>query len=91
MYAKDYASQGQHRSIALIMKLAQAYILSEETSDAPCILLDDVMSELDAGRQEFVMSKIRDMQVIITCCGEEALRGRAAGGKVIKINSGRVI
>lgn len=91
MYAKDYASQGQHRSIALIMKLAQAYILSEETGDAPCILLDDVMSELDAGRQEFVMSKIRDMQVIITCCGEEALRGRAAGGKVIKINSGRVI
>ena len=49
------------------------------------------MSELDAGRQEFVMSKIRDMQVIITCCGEEAMRGRAAGGKVIKINSGRVI
>lgn len=91
MYAKDFASQGQHRSIALILKLSQAYILCEETDDPPCILLDDVLSELDAARQSFVMNKIRDMQVLITCCDEELIRtGIEGSGKLFRIESGRV-
>lgn len=91
MYAKDFASQGQHRSVALILKLAQAYILSEETRDPPCIMLDDVLSELDAARQSFVINKIKDMQVIITCCDEELMRSEIrGGGKVMKIDSGRI-
>jgi DNA replication and repair protein RecF len=91
MYAKDFASQGQHRSIALILKLSQAYILKGETNDPPCILLDDVLSELDAARQGFVMNKIKDMQVLITCCDEDLIRtGIEGSGKLFRIASGRV-
>ncbi len=87
---RDFASQGQHRSIALVMKLAQAYILAEETGEAPCILLDDVLSELDPSRQEFVVSKINGMQVFITCCDDSfPLEGRR--GKMYRIKDGRII
>ena len=88
--ARGFASQGQHRSVALVMKLAQAYILAEETGDAPCILLDDVLSELDPSRQEFVVSKIDGMQVFITCCDDSVpFEGRR--GKLYKIKNGRII
>lgn len=66
--SREYGSQGQNRSIALILKLAQAYILSDELKDSPVILLDDVLSELDKNRQNFIFSKIKNMQVFITCC-----------------------
>ncbi len=88
MYMKDYASQGQHRSAALIMKLAQAYILSEETDDPPCILLDDVMSELDVSRRSFIMNKIGGMQVMITCCDEELIK--QYDGRLFRVEAGRV-
>ncbi len=65
---REHGSQGQQRSAALILKLAQAYILFEETDDPPVILLDDVLSELDRKRQQFVLSHIDKMQVFITCC-----------------------
>ncbi|MCD7742123.1 MAG: DNA replication/repair protein RecF [Ruminococcus sp.] len=90
MYAKDYASQGQHRSIALILKLAQAYILTDETKDPPCILLDDVLSELDKARQSFVMKKIKGMQVIITCCDEQLIKSSTTDSKLFYIENGRV-
>ncbi len=66
--AKDYGSQGQNRSAALCLKLGQAYILYEETNDMPVILLDDVLSELDKSRKDFVLSQIANMQIFITCC-----------------------
>ena len=66
--AKDFGSQGQNRSAALSMKLGQAYILFEETSDMPVILLDDVLSELDKSRRDFIISKLKGMQIFITCC-----------------------
>ncbi|SDA31581.1 DNA replication and repair protein RecF [Ruminococcus sp. YE71] len=88
LYMKDYASQGQHRSAALIMKLSQAYILTEETGDPPCILLDDVMSELDLGRRSFIMNKIGGMQVMITCCDEELVKQYS--GRLFRIESGHV-
>ena len=66
--SREYGSQGQQRSIALILKLAQAYILLEETDEAPVILLDDILSELDMSRQKFILSSIKNMQVLITCC-----------------------
>lgn len=66
--SREYGSQGQNRSVALVLKLAQAYILKDELDDSPVILLDDVLSELDLSRQDFVLSKIKDMQVFITCC-----------------------
>ncbi|MDO5125207.1 MAG: DNA replication/repair protein RecF [Ruminococcus sp.] len=88
---RDFASQGQHRSLALILKLAQAYILTEETKDAPCILLDDVLSELDVSRQKFVISKINDMQVFITCCNMNIPFDKNSSGKIFFIENGRIV
>lgn len=87
--ARDFASQGQHRSLALILKLAQAYILTEETDDAPVILLDDVLSELDPSRQEFVISRIDKMQVFITCCDENIPLNKS--GKIYRICGGEIV
>ena len=86
---REFASQGQHRSTALVLKLSQAYILTEETEDPPVILLDDVMSELDRSRQEFVINKISDMQVFITCCDMNELIG-SSDGELYIIENGRV-
>ncbi len=75
--AKDFGSQGQNRSAALAMKLGQAFILCEETTEMPVILLDDVLSELDKSRREFIISKLSGMQVFITCCEPAGrLKGR---------------
>ncbi|MGN0601631.1 MAG: DNA replication/repair protein RecF [Oscillospiraceae bacterium] len=87
---RDFASQGQHRSLALVMKLSQAYILMEEIDDAPCILLDDVLSELDLSRQRFVISKINDMQVFITCCDKNIPFDKKTKGKMFFIDQGRI-
>ncbi|MBR6873751.1 MAG: DNA replication/repair protein RecF [Ruminococcus sp.] len=87
--ARDFASQGQHRSIALVLKLAQANILLEESGEAPVFLLDDVLSELDPSRQEFVISKIDNMQVFITCCDGSIPENKS--GKLYRISGGRIV
>lgn len=87
---RDFASQGQHRSAALILKLAEAYILADEIDDSPCILLDDVLSELDFSRQKFVLSKIKDMQVFITCCDKNIPFDKNNGGKLFFIENGMI-
>ena len=76
-YARIFASQGQQRSIALAMKMAEGEI-SRMTGDKeyPVFLFDDVLSELDASRRAFLLEKIRDRQVIMTCC-ETNLLGSA--------------
>lgn len=89
--SRDFASQGQHRSIALILKLSQAYILAEEIDDFPCILLDDVLSELDLSRQKFVISKIHNMQVFITCCDKNIPFDSKMHGKLFNIEKGRIV
>lgn len=86
---RDFASQGQHRSAALVLKLSQAYILTDETDDSPVILLDDVMSELDRSRQEFVINKIGRMQVFITCCDMNDVI-TSSRGKLYIIENGRM-
>ena len=86
---REFASQGQHRSAALVLKLSQAYILTDETDDPPVILLDDVMSELDRSRQEFVMTKINNMQVFITCCDMNEVIS-SSRGKLYIIENGQV-
>lgn len=87
---RDFASQGQHRSLALVLKLAQAYILTEEIDDFPCVLLDDVLSELDLSRQKFVVSKIDNMQVFITCCDRNIPFDKNTHGKLFYIENGRI-
>ena len=69
--AKIFASQGQQRSIALAMKLAEGEISREESGEYPVFLLDDVLSELDAERKRFVLSELSGRQVILTTCDEK--------------------
>lgn len=88
--AKAYASQGQTRTAALSLKLAQREIFQEETGEWPVLLLDDVLSELDSRRQAFVLNRIRGGQVFITCCEEEKLEG-LEGGKAFHIHDGKLI
>ncbi|MBE6546087.1 MAG: DNA replication/repair protein RecF [Ruminococcaceae bacterium] len=66
--ARIYASQGQQRSLALALKLAEGEITREEFGDEPVLLLDDVLSELDGSRREYLIHKIKDKQVILTGC-----------------------
>ena len=66
--ARLYASQGQQRSLALAMKMAEGEISREMTGEYPVFLLDDVLSELDTERRKYVLSNINNRQVIITSC-----------------------
>ena len=77
MPVKDFGSQGQNRSAALCMKLGQARVLYSETGDRPVVLLDDVLSELDKYRREFVMGEFTQSQTFITCCEGERLKGKS--------------
>ena len=87
MPAKQYASQGQTRTASLALKLAQREILYETYEEYPVLLLDDVLSELDLRRQEFVLNRINGGQVFITCCEEQRLHQLEAG-KVLHIQNG---
>ena len=87
--ARSYASQGQTRTAALSVKLAEREILKAETGEYPVLLLDDVLSELDAKRQEFVLNRLGGGQTLITCCEDENISART-GGKVIFVNGGRI-
>lgn len=71
--ARRFASQGQQRSIALALKLAEGDICKKETGDFPVLLLDDVLSELDGARREFLLSSVSGRQVIMTTCEDTDL------------------
>ena len=72
--ARTFASQGQQRSIVLALKLAEADILYRKTGERPVILLDDVMSELDMSRRDYLLNHLDGRQVFITCCDPETVR-----------------
>ena len=85
---KSYGSQGQTRTAAISLKLAQRELMGREWGEEPVLLLDDVLSELDQGRQDFVLNQIVSGQVFITCCEP----GRFTKlGKTIEIAKGKVI
>ena len=84
---KAYGSQGQTRTAAISLKLAQRELMGSQWGEEPVLLLDDVLSELDPGRQDFVLNQISTGQVFITCCEE----GRFTKlGKTISIKNGSV-
>ncbi len=87
--AKTYGSQGQQRSAVLSLKLAEAAILKKVTGEQPIALLDDVMSELDVSRQDYILNHIEGWQVFITCC-EPSTVLRLTGGKAFAIKRGVV-
>ena len=85
---KSYGSQGQTRTCAISLKLAQRLLMTRDMGEEPVLLLDDVLSELDAKRQDFVLNQITEGQVFITCCEP----GRFTKlGKTIEIQNGKVI
>ena len=87
--ARSFASQGQTRTAALSIKLAEREIFLNETGEYPILLLDDVLSELDTKRQEFVLNRIGGGQTLISCCEDEGISSRT-GGKVLFIEKGRI-
>ncbi len=88
--ARQYASQGQTRTAALALKLAEREIYRGAAGEYPVLLLDDVLSELDPRRQEFVLNRIAGGQVFITCCEEDRLPS-LLGGKVFHVERGRIL
>ena len=85
---KSFGSQGQVRTAAISLKLAQRKLMYQQSGEIPVLLLDDVLSELDPGRQDFVLNQITEGQVFITCCES----GRFTKlGKTVEIEKGHVI
>ena len=73
MSLKSYGSQGQTRTAAISLKLAERKIFLQDTGEEPVLLLDDVLSELDAARQDFVLNRLKSGQVLITCCEKDRI------------------
>ena len=88
--ARKFASQGQARTASVSIKLAERDIHFDESGEYPVLLLDDVLSELDAGRQSFILGKIKSGQILITCCDESSV-ANTSGTAVLRIENGRIV
>ena len=86
---RKFGSQGQQRTAALSLKLAEIELVKKMTKDVPLLLLDDVLSELDSSRQNYLLNSIGELQTIITCTGlEEFVNNRFEINKVFKVSDG---
>jgi DNA replication and repair protein RecF len=91
MDIKKFGSQGQQRTSALSLKLAELQLVEEVIKDKPVLLLDDVLSELDRSRQNYLLNSIGDIQTIITCTGlEEFINNRINYNKIFHVSNGTV-
>lgn len=88
--ARSFGSQGQKRSIALSLKLAEAEVIKKIVGECPVFLLDDVMSELDPERQSFILNHIKGMQVFITCCDPSNIKSLKEG-KIFEVKKGAIV
>mgnify|MGYP002701627564 CR=1 FL=1 len=85
---RRFGSQGQQRTAALSLKLAELELVKKVTKDVPLLLLDDVLSELDSSRQNYLLNSIGDIQTIITCTGlEEFVNNRFEINKVFEVSN----
>ena len=89
--AKTYASQGQQRSLALSMKLAEGELSRRISGEYPVFLLDDVLSELDSDRRSFVLSNLSDRQLIVTSCEPDIFRSIGKSTRLLHTENGRVV
>ncbi len=88
---RKFGSQGQQRTAALSLKLAEIELVKKLTKDTPVLLLDDVLSELDANRQNYLLNSIGDIQTIITCTGlDEFINNRFEIDKIYRVTDGTV-
>ncbi len=85
--APAFGSQGQQRSCILALKLAEAKLLGEKMGEPPLILLDDVMSELDSSRREYILNSIGGSQIFLTCCDPGLFAG-LSGGRTFSMRDG---
>ena len=86
---RKYGSQGQQRTAALSLKLSEIELAKKITKDTPLLLLDDVLSELDSNRQNYLLNSIGDIQTIITCTGlDEFINNRFEINRVYNITNG---
>jgi DNA replication and repair protein RecF len=89
---RKFGSQGQQRTAALSLKLSEIELVKKITNDTPLLLLDDVLSELDSNRQNYLLNSIGDIQTIITCTGlEEFVNNRFEINKVFMVSNASVI
>ena len=88
--ARVFGSQGQQRSAVLALKLAEAAVLEEIIGEPPVVLLDDVMSELDTERQEYLLNHLQGRQIFITCCDPANVRLLEQGG-VFQVQEGSIL
>ena len=89
---RRYGSQGQQRTAALSLKLAEIELVKKVTKENPILLLDDVLSELDSNRQNYLLNSIGEIQTIITCTGlEEFVNHRFEIDRVYKVSEGSVL
>lgn len=88
--AASFGSQGQIRTCALALKLAERELFADDTGEYPLLLLDDVLSELDRKRQEYVLGRIQGGQVFITCC-EPDLTEKLGKGEVFYLENGKKV
>ena len=87
--ARQFASQGQQRSGALAMKMAEADIMKQECGEEPVLLLDDILSELDDVRKDYVLNRIKNRQVIITSCERKELI--RFSGRYFSVERGKIV
>lgn len=88
---RKFGSQGQQRTAALSLKLAEIELVKQITKDTPVLLLDDVLSELDNNRQNYLLKSIGDIQTIITCTGlDEFVNNRFEINKLFKVVNGAI-
>lgn len=88
---RTFGSQGQQRTAALSLKLAEIELVKKIINDTPILLLDDVLSELDSGRQNHLLNSLENIQTVITCTGlDEFIENRFKINKVYKVKEGTV-
>ncbi len=88
---RKFGSQGQQRTAALSLKLSEIELMKKLSKDTPLLLLDDVLSELDSSRQNYLLNSIGEIQTIVTCTGlEEFVNNRFEINRVFKVSSGKI-
>ncbi len=88
---RKYGSQGQQRTAALSLKLAEIELVKRAIKDTPVLLLDDVLSELDSSRQQYLLDSIHDIQTLITCTGiDDFIENKFQLNKVFHVSDGVV-
>ena len=88
---RKFGSQGQQRTAALSLKLSEIELVRRETKDTPILLLDDVLSELDKNRQNYLLDSINDVQTLFTCTGlDDFVNKRFSINKILHVEQGHV-